>query len=541
MGGWPLVTVYPTVLNAIFQVETHSSITLYPFERPSPHLPAATLITTASKPNQRAVHSMQPSPDLLYENPLISRYASRSMASLWGAQKKFSTWRRLWVWLAEAEQELGLPITDAQLNELRAKVDDIDFPAAAAYEKKLRHDVMAHVHTFGDACPAAKGIIHLGATSNFVVDNADVILIRESLELVAARLATVIDALGAFAEKHRDLPTLGFTHLQPAQPTTVGKRATLWCYDLALDLAEVEHRIASLRARSTKGTTGTQASFLELFEGDHQKCRQLERRVAEKMGFAGSPGASGSYAVTGQTYPRKVDAQVLDCLSGVAASAHKATTDLRILAMRKEIEEPFEQHQIGSSAMPYKRNPMRSERIGALARFVMSLAQNGAATHATQWMERTLDDSANRRLSLPQAFLGVDAILVIYENVARGLVVYPEVIAKNLREELPFMITENVLMEAVKAGGDRQDLHEKIRQHSQAAGAVVKQQGGANDLLERLRSDDDFKAVNLESLAEPSQLVGRAPQQVDEFLADIVAPIRERYVGKAAEAEDLRV
>jgi adenylosuccinate lyase len=478
---------------------------------------------------------MQPSPHLLYENPLISRYASRPMAALWGAQKKFSTWRWLWVWLAEAEAELGLTISKAQLDELRAKVDDIDFPAAAAYERKLRHDVMAHVHTYGDVCPNAKGIIHLGATSNFVVDNADVIVIRESLELVASRLAAVIDALAAFAEKYRDLPTLGFTHLQPAQPTTVGKRATLWCYDLALDLAEVEHRIATLKARSTKGTTGTQASFLELFEGDHDKCRQLEQRVAEKMGF------DASYAVTGQTYPRKVDAQVLDCLSGIAASAHKATTDLRILAMRKEIEEPFEEHQIGSSAMPYKRNPMRSERIGALSRFVMSLAQNGGATHATQWMERTLDDSANRRLSLPQAFLGIDAVLVIYENVARGLVVYPEVIAKNLREELPFMITENVLMEAVKAGGDRQDLHEKIRQHSQAAGAVVKQQGGANDLLDRLRKDNAFNAVNLESIASPSQLVGRAPQQVDEFLAEVVAPIRERYQGRITAAEELKV
>ncbi|TWT99134.1 Adenylosuccinate lyase [Botrimarina colliarenosi] len=474
-------------------------------------------------------------PNDVYENPLISRYASRTMATLWGAQKKFSTWRRLWVALAEAEAELGLPITDAQIKELRAKVDDIDHDAAAAYEKKLRHDVMAHVHTYGDACPGAKGIIHLGATSNFVVDNADLIIVRESLELIASRLATVIDALGDFAEKYRDLPTLGFTHLQPAQPTTVGKRATLWCYDLALDLAEVEHRIASLKARSTKGTTGTQASFLELFEGDQAKCRELEKRVAAKMGF------DASYAVTGQTYPRKIDAQVLDCLSGVAASAHKATTDLRILAMRKEIEEPFEQHQIGSSAMPYKRNPMRSERIGGIARFVMSLAQNGAATHATQWMERTLDDSANRRLSLPQAFLGVDAILVIYENVARGLVVYPEVVGKNLREELPFMITENVLMEAVKAGGDRQDLHEKIRQHSQEAGAVVKGQGGANDLLERLRGDADFAAVDLNEIADPSQLVGRAPQQVDEFLAEVVTPIRQRYADRQPPAEELRV
>lgn len=478
---------------------------------------------------------MPPSPPSPYENPLISRYASRAMAELWGAQKKFSTWRRLWVALAEAEAELGLPITEGQLDELRAKVDDIDFEAAAGYEKQLRHDVMAHVHTYGDACPSAKPIIHLGATSNFVVDNADAILIRESLEMVASRLAAVIDALGEFAHTYRDLPALGFTHLQPAQPTTVGKRATLWCYDLALDLVEIEHRLKQLRARSTKGTTGTQASFLELFEGDHDQVRKLEQRVAEKMGF------DASYAVTGQTYPRKVDAQVLDCLAGVAASAHKATTDLRILAMRKEIEEPFEQKQIGSSAMPYKRNPMRSERIGGIARFVMSLASNGADTHATQWMERTLDDSANRRLSLPQAFLGVDAILVIYENVARGLVVYPEVVAKNLAAELPFMITENVLMEAVKQGGDRQDLHEKIRQHSQAAGAVVKQQGGDNDLLERLRADEAFAGVDLNELANPSQLVGRAPQQVDEFLAEVVEPIRERYADKRAAAEELRV
>lgn len=457
------------------------------------------------------------------------------MAELWGPQKKFSTWRRLWVALAEAEAELGLPITEGQLDELRAKVDDIDFHAAAAYEKKLRHDVMAHVHTYGDACPGAKGIIHLGATSNFVVDNADCLLLRESLEMVAGRLAAVIEALGEFAHTYRDLPTLGFTHLQPAQPTTVGKRATLWCYDLALDLEEIEHRLRQLRARSTKGTTGTQASFLELFEGDHDKVRRLEQAVAEKIGF------ERSYAVTGQTYPRKVDAQVLDCLSGVAASAHKATTDLRILAMRKEVEEPFEASQIGSSAMPYKRNPMRSERIGGLARFVMSLAQNGSATHATQWMERTLDDSANRRLSLPQAFLGVDAILVIYENVARGLVVHPQVVKKNLAAELPFMITENVLMEAVKAGGDRQELHEKIRQHSQAAGAVVKGEGGDNDLLDRLRADEAFSAVDLDEVAEPSQLVGRAPEQVTEFLAEVVEPIRERYAGRMATGEELRV
>ncbi|TWT87312.1 Adenylosuccinate lyase [Pseudobythopirellula maris] len=470
-----------------------------------------------------------------YDNPLISRYASREMARLWGAQKKFSTWRRLWVALAESEAELGLPITAAQIDELKAHVDDIDFDAAASYEKKLRHDVMAHVHTYGDACPGAKAIIHLGATSNFVVDNADAILLRESLELVRRRLVSVIAALADFAKQHRALPTLGFTHLQPAQPTTVGKRATLWCYDLVLDLQEIEHRLTVLKARSVKGTTGTQASFLELFEGDHAKCRELERRVAEKMGF------TDSYAVTGQTYPRKVDAQVLECLGGVAASAHKATSDLRLLANRKEIEEPFEASQIGSSAMPYKRNPMRSERIGGIARFVMSLSQNGAATHATQWMERTLDDSANRRLSLPQAFLGVDAVLVIYENVARGMVVYPKVVERHLAEELPFMITENVLMEAVKAGGDRQELHELIRQHSQAAGAVVKQEGKPNDLLSRLRGDKAFAAVDLSEIADPSKLVGRSPEQVDEFLAEVVGPILGRLGGDRAEQEELRV
>ncbi|MEM6799405.1 MAG: adenylosuccinate lyase [Planctomycetota bacterium] len=466
---------------------------------------------------------MPPSPPSPYENPLITRYASREMASLWGPQKKHATWRRLWVWLAEAEQELGLPITDEQIAELAARVDDIDFDAAAKYERELRHDVMAHVHAYGDQCPAARGIIHLGATSQFVNCNTELMLLRESLELVMRRLARVIDALAAFAEEHKALPTLGFTHLQPAQPTTVGKRASLWCYDLAMDLDEVEHRWATLRARRVKGTTGTQASFLELFQGDHNKVKQLEALVTKKMGFA------ASYAVTGQTYSRKIDQQVLDTLSGIAASAHKATSDLRLLSSRKEIEEPFEASQIGSSAMPYKRNPMRSERIGGIARFVMSLAQNAAQTHATQWMERTLDDSANRRLTLPQAFLGVDAVLTIYENVARGMVVYPKVIERNLGEELPFMVTENILMEAVKAGGDRQQLHELIRQHSVAAGAVIKQQGGANDLLDRLRADEAFAAVDIDQAADPSKLTGRAAEQVDEFLTRVVTPIRRRY------------
>ncbi|MBW3600453.1 MAG: adenylosuccinate lyase, partial [Planctomycetes bacterium] len=350
-----------------------------------------------------------------YDNPLIRRYASEEMSRLWGAQRKFSTWRRLWVMLAEAERELGLPIREEQIHEMRAAVDDIDFAAAAEHEKRLRHDVMAHVHTFGDACPAARPIIHLGATSCFVTDNTDLLLLREGLQIVARRAAAVIDRLAAFAHQHRDLPCLGFTHLQPAQPTTVGKRACLWAYDLALDLEEIEHRLAALKARSTKGTTGTQASFLELFGGDHEKVRRLEKLVADKMGFA------ETYAVTGQTYSRKVDAQVVDALSGVAQSAHKAATDLRLLASRKEIEEPFEKEQIGSSAMAYKRNPMRCERICALSRFVMSLASSPAATMATQWMERTLDDSANRRLVLPQAFLAIDAVLILYQNVASGL------------------------------------------------------------------------------------------------------------------------
>src|SRR6476620_8516218 len=466
----------------------------------------------------------------IYENPLITRYASREMATLWGDQRKFSTWRQLWVALAEAEAELGLPITKEQIAELRSAVNDIDFDAAATYERKLRHDVMAHVHTYGDRCPAARPIIHLGATSCYVTDNTDLILIRESLQMVAKRLAGVIMSMAEFAQKYRDLPTLSFTHLQPAQPTTVGRRACLWAYDLALDLAEVEHRIASLKARSVKGTTGTQASFLELFNGDHDKVLELEQLVAKKMGF------NATYAITGQTYSRKIDAQVLDTLSGIAASSHKAATDLRILAHRKEIEEPFEKDQIGSSAMAYKRNPMRCERICSLARFAMSLAANTDQTHATQWMERTLDDSANRRLVLPQAFLAIDAILILYQNVASGLVVYAQVIAKYLREELPFMATENILMAAVAAGGDRQTLHERIRQHSQAAAAVVKEQGGNNDLIARLKADKAFEAADIDGAINPEKLTGRSKEQVDEFLAEMVTPIRKPY-GKSSSAE----
>jgi adenylosuccinate lyase len=471
----------------------------------------------------------------LYDNPLISRYASRDMCRLWGDQRKFSTWRRLWVILAEAEKELGLPITDAQIAELKAHVEDIDFAAAQAYEKKLRHDVMAHVHAYGDVCPAARPIIHLGATSCYVTDNTDLILMREGLAMLAGRLAGVIDALAKFAQQHRDLPCLGFTHLQPAQPTTVGKRACLWAYDLALDLSEVEHRLASLKARSIKGTTGTQASFLALFHGDHEKVRRLEQLVAQRLGF------DASYAVTGQTYSRKVDAQVIDTLGGISQSAHKLATDLRLLQSRKEIEEPFESDQIGSSAMAYKRNPMRSERVCGLARFVISLQSSAANTAATQWMERTLDDSANRRLVIPQAFLATDAILNLLQNVASGLVVYPQVIARNLAEELPFMATENLLMAAVEAGGDRQQLHEVIRRHSQAAAAAVKQEGKPNDLLARLAADPAFAKVNVNAAMDPSQFVGRAPQQVDEFIAQVVAPIRQRYANAGGSVAELRV
>jgi adenylosuccinate lyase len=440
----------------------------------------------------------------------------------------------LWVWLAEAEAELGLSVTVEQIAELKSAVDTIDFDAANRYERKLRHDVMAHVHAYGDQCPTARPIIHLGATSCYVTDNTDLILIREGLQMIAGRLAAVILALADFAREHRNLATLGFTHFQPAQPTTVGRRACLWAYDLALDLAEVEHRIATLKARSVKGTTGTQASFLKLFDGDHKKVRQLELLVAKKMGFA------ETFAVTGQTYSRKIDAQVLDTLSGVAASAHKAATDLRLLAHRKEVEEPFEADQIGSSAMAYKRNPMRCERICGLARFAMSLPANAAETHATQWMERTLDDSANRRLVLPQAFLAVDAVMVLYQNVATGLVVYPQVIARHLREELPFMATENVLMAAVAAGGDRQELHERIRQHSQAAAAVVKEQGGANELMKLLRADKAFDAVDLDAAIDPATLTGRSAEQVDEFLTEIVVPIRNRY-GATGNSTEVRV
>jgi adenylosuccinate lyase len=455
------------------------------------------------------------------------------MCRLWSARRIHTTWRKLWVALAEAERELGLPITEAQIAELKNAVDDIDFDRAAQYERELRHDVMAHVHAFRDRCPNAGGIIHLGATSCYVTDNTDLILMREGLEFLRSRLVTAIDALASFGSRNRDLPCLGFTHLQPAQPTTVGKRATLWCYDLVLDLEEIEHRLACLKFRGAKGTTGTQASFLALFDGDHVKVEALDRRVAEKMGFA------QSYPVTGQTYSRKIDAQVLAALSGIGQSAHKAGTDLRILQSRKEIDEPFETKQIGSSAMAYKRNPMRSERMCSLSRFAISLASNAEQTAATQWLERTLDDSANRRLSLPQAFLAIDAVLILYRNILDGLVVHPKVIEKNLRDELPFMATEEILMAAVRAGGDRQVLHERIRFHSQEAARRVKDEGEPNDLFDRLKSDPAFASVDLHSALDSRQFIGRAPQQVDAFVLDVVERIRTKYASelkRAAEA-----
>ncbi len=470
----------------------------------------------------------------IYQNPLNTRYASTEMSRIWSAQRKHSTWRRLWVALAESQMELGLDVTPEQVAELKAHVDDIDFEAAAAYEKKLRHDVMAHVHAWGDQCPTARPIIHLGATSCFVTDNTELIQLRDSLLLIRRRLVGVIDKLADFARSYRDLPCLGFTHMQPAQPTTVGKRATLWCYDLVLDLEQLDHQLETLRFRGVKGTTGTQATFLQLFHGDHDKVEQLDRLVTEKMGFR------QRYAVTGQTYSRKVDANLLAMLSGVGQAAHKAGSDIRLLQHRKEVEEPFEKSQIGSSAMAYKRNPMRSERMCALARFAMSLTANAADTAAVQWMERTLDDSANRRLSLPQAFLAVDAILLIYRNICDGLVVYPKVIASHLEAELPFMATEEILMAGVAAGGDRQELHERIRVHSQEASRQVKEYARPNDLIERLRGDAAFAGIDLDATLDASRYIGRAPQQVDAFLREIVEPILQQS-DVDQNAVDLRV
>jgi adenylosuccinate lyase len=471
-----------------------------------------------------------------YESPLVSRNASDEMLRLFSPRHKFTLWRRLWLELARCERELGLDrISDEAIRQMEAKVADIDFDAAANWESRLRHDVMAHVHTYEEAAPAAKGIIHLGATSQFVVDNADLIIMRDALKLVAQRLAAAIDALATFAAKWKDLPTLGYTHFQPAQLTTVGKRATLWAQDFALDLEEVEYRIRNLRFRGVKGTTGTQASFLSLFDGEHQKVEQLERTITQRFGF------EAAFPVTGQTYPRKVDAQVINTVAGIAASVHKFCNDIRLLAGLKQVEEPFEAEQVGSSAMAYKRNPMRCERATGLARFVISLASSPLQTAAEQWFERTLDDSSNKRLAVPEPFLAIEGCLAIVINVARGLVVYPKTIEAAVAAELPFMATEEILMEAVKAGGDRQELHEAIRRHSQTAAEQVKLHGKPNDLLDRLAADPAFASVDLRTVMDHSRYVGRSAQQVEAFIERVVNPIRRGYVDAIAQAVALRV
>ena len=466
-----------------------------------------------------------------YESPLNSRYASPEMQYIFSPDKKFTTWRKLWIALAESEKELGLNITEEQINELKAHIDDVDYEAAAAYEKKLRHDVMAHVHAYGDQCPTAKGIIHLGATSCYVGDNTDIIIMREALELIRKRLVVCIAKLSEFADEYKAMPTLGFTHFQPAQLVTVGKRATLWLQDLLFDLEEVESVTASLKMLGCKGTTGTQASFYDLFEGDHTKCVELDKKIANKMGF------EASYYVSGQTYSRKVDSRVLNCLSSIAQSAHKFSNDIRLLQHLKEIEEPFEKNQIGSSAMAYKRNPMRSERIASLARYVIADALNPAMTAAEQWFERTLDDSANKRISVPEAFLAVDAILGIYTNIVSGIVVYPNMIHQHIMNELPFMATENIMMEAVKRGGDRQALHEKIRVASMEAGKTVKVEGKPNNLLDLIVDDPEFglDRESLESLLDPKLYIGRCPEQVTTFIEEAIKPVL------ASHADDLKV
>lgn len=462
-----------------------------------------------------------------YESPLNSRYASKEMQFLFSPDNKFRSWRKLWIALAESEKELGLAITQDQIDELIANKNDINYDVASREERLVRHDVMAHVHAYGEQCPKAKGIIHLGATSCYVGDNTDLIVMRDALILVRKRIIHVVSGLASFADKYKSMPTLGFTHFQPAQLVTVGKRATLWLQDLLFDLEEITFVIDNIKLLGCKGTTGTQASFLNLFHGDHDKVISLDQMIAEKMGFA------DTYKVSGQTYSRKIDSRVLNSLSSIAQSAHKFSNDIRLLQHLKEIEEPFESTQIGSSAMAYKRNPMRTERIASLSRYVIADVLNPAMTAAEQWFERTLDDSANKRISVPEAFLAVDAILSIYQNVISGLVVYPGVIRKHLMEELPFMATENIMMEAASRGGDRQDLHERIRVHSMAAGAVVKVEGKPNDLLERIAADDAFglDADSLSALLDPDLYIGRSPEQVTAFLIEEVNPVLARYSG----------
>lgn len=472
-----------------------------------------------------------------YESPLNSRYASSQMQELFSPDRKFRTWRKLWIALAEAEMELGLPITQAQIDELKQNQDNINYDVAAREEALVRHDVMAHVHAYGEQCPQARGIIHLGATSCYVGDNTDLILMSEGLELVRKQLVAVIARLADFADKYKDLPTLGFTHFQPAQLVTVGKRATLWMQELLLDLEDLDHVRDGLKLLGSKGTTGTQASFLSLFDNDHDKVKQLDQLIAHKLGF------DGVYAVSGQTYSRKIDSRVLNVLSGIAQSAAKFSNDMRLLQHLKEVEEPFESGQIGSSAMAYKRNPMRSERIASLARYVIADAQNAAMTSSAQWFERTLDDSANKRISVPEAFLATDAILTIYLNIAGGMVVYPRVIEKRIRAELPFMATENIMMAATKAGGDRQELHERIRQHSMAAGARVKQEGLDNDLLERIAADPAFnlKLDELDEMLDPSAYIGRCPEQVSEFLEELIQPLLDKEKDSLNVSDELKV
>ena len=459
----------------------------------------------------------------VYVSPLVERNASREMSELFGPGKKFGTWRRLWLELAKAEKKLGIDIKQNQIDEMAKHLDDIDLKKAAKYEKKFRHDVMAHIHTFGDVAPKAAGIIHLGATSCYVGDNADLIILREGLQLIAGKVACVIDRLGKFAKKYKSMPTLGFTHYQPAQLTTVGKRATLWCNEFAMDLAELEHKIETMPLRGVKGTTGTQASFLELFAGNHNKVKRLDEMVAKAFGF------KNRCPVTGQTYQRKVDTLAVNTLALVAQSAHKMCNDVRLLANLKEMEEPFGKSQIGSSAMAYKRNPMRSERATGLARLVLSLASSPPMTASEQWLERTLDDSSNRRIVLAEAFLAVDGILEILINITSGLVVYPKVIAARVNSELPFMATENILMAGVQAGGSRQGLHEVIRVHSHEAAAQVKQHGLSNDLIDRLKNNPAFAKVDMKSVMNSKLYIGRSPQQVDEFCVDVVSPVRRKY------------
>ena len=457
----------------------------------------------------------------LYNSPLNSRYASKEMSFIFSDDMKFSTWRKLWVALAEGERSLGINITEEQINELKANINNINYDEARKREKEVRHDVMSHVYAYGLQCPNAKGIIHLGATSCYVGDNTDIIIMRDALVLIKKKLITVLNHLSNFAMKYKDMPTLGFTHFQPAQLTTVGKRATLWMQDLVIDIENIDFVLAKLKLRGVKGTTGTQASFMNLFEGDEEKIKSLDTYVAEKMGF------EKSYGVTGQTYPRKIDSIILNTLSEVAQSAYKFSNDLRLLQSIKEIEEPFEKHQIGSSAMAYKRNPMRSERMRSLARTVIVNALNPAITAATQWFERTLDDSANKRISVPEAFLALDGVLNLYINIAESMVVYDKVIAKHVNEELPFMATENIMMECTKRGCDRQELHERIREHSMAAAKRVKGEGLSNDLIERIMADDYFKLTKEEILdiIDPLKFIGRAPSQVVEFIDEYVTPI----------------